>query len=167
MTHQAPPTPPRPHEGEGAFHVVMEECEDVYLTKNFSDSDSDEGSENIPNTKDYVKHNKSDDNIHKNNDICIPPLLDDVNGRTHPPTSTTRGSVPTEGEDMEIANEMITSGDDGVGEHMSGRQETHLPDESATGYPLTKHTRQYTKDMGLSGRTVWVYVRTLSYQTRT
>ena len=32
ITHQAPPTPPHLCEGEGAFRVMVENCEDVDLT---------------------------------------------------------------------------------------------------------------------------------------
>ena len=40
-THRAPPTPPLPCEGEGAFRVIVEDCEDVDFTNYFSDSESD------------------------------------------------------------------------------------------------------------------------------
>ena len=49
-THRAPPTPPRPREGEGAFRVIVEDCEDVHFTTYFSDSESDDEWEDTKNT---------------------------------------------------------------------------------------------------------------------
>ena len=76
------------------------------------------------NTKECDKHKKSNDDIHKYRDTCVSPPLDDPNGRTHSPTFTTLGGVTTEGEEMEVVNRIVTSGDNGVGEPMSARQET-------------------------------------------
>ena len=42
ITYQAPPTTPCQREGEGAFRVVVEDCEDVDITSYFSDSNSED-----------------------------------------------------------------------------------------------------------------------------
>ena len=48
-----------------------------------------------------------------------------------------------EGEEIEVVNGIVTSGDNGVGEPMSVRQETHLPDELADRDNTTPADRTY------------------------
>ena len=61
-THRAPPTPPRPHEGEGTFRVIVDDCEDEDTTY-FSYSESDNEWEDTKNTDKCEKDigYKSDD----------------------------------------------------------------------------------------------------------
>ena len=99
-----PPTPPRPREGEGAFQVIIEDFEDIDLTSYFSNVESDVESGSTQNTKEYDKHNKLNGDIHKYRDICVPHPLNDPNDRTHSPTFTTWGGVPTKREEMEVMN---------------------------------------------------------------
>ena len=112
-------------------------------TSHPTDSDSKDKCVDTQYTQECDKHNKSDGNIQRYSDIYVPPLLDDFNGRTHSPTVTTQGSVPTKGRKMEITNKIVTSGDSRVGEHMSGRQETHLTDKSASGMDTIPADRTY------------------------
>ena len=69
--HTRLPPPPHPREGEGAFPVVVEDCEEVDFTTYFSDSDSEDEWENIKDTAKSDKNSQMNWAIYKSEDIYI------------------------------------------------------------------------------------------------
>ena len=58
-------------------------------------------------------------------------------------TFTTPSGVTTKGEEMEVVNRIVTSGDNGLSEPMSVRLETHLLDKLADIDNTTRADRTY------------------------
>jgi len=115
------------------WEVLLLGVDDLNVNSSYSNNSgkTQTWKEHVMNTKEFDKHKKSKDEMHKCRDTHVSPPLNYPNSWIYSPTFTTWGGVTTEGEEMEVANGIVNSGDNGLNEHMSVRQETHLLDKSA------------------------------------